>query len=361
MSPKERFQGLLVGTALGDSVGLPAEGLGPSQIRKLGWDRNWQQRFLFGRGMWSDDTEHTLILAQALLSSDGDLKRFQKKLARGLKLWLLALPAGVGMATARSLCKLWLGFPPHRAGVFSAGNGPAMRAALLGAYFWDHSGQRREFNRVQTQLTHTDPKTEFASLAVVELTAFFCRESRNPNQEELHALLCEVSADGDWRKLVDLLKHHLESRSSFDEFLTALGGHPAKGISGYCYQTVPAVIFLAMKMSWETKPALESVWNAGGDTDTTGAIAGALCGCLQGADSFPSQWSNHLAEWPTSLNDFDLLSEALAQKTPCKIRKAFHPLLLARNLLFLATVLVHGFARIRLRCPRSQVASGVRD
>ncbi|TVS08433.1 MAG: hypothetical protein EA424_28605 [Planctomycetaceae bacterium] len=44
----------------------------------------------------------------------------------------LGLPAGVGMATARACLKLWLGFPPKRSGVDSAGNGPAMGKAVLG-------------------------------------------------------------------------------------------------------------------------------------------------------------------------------------------------------------------------------------
>ena len=41
------------------------------------------------------------------------------------------LPAGVGLATARACLKLWLGFSPERSGIYSAGNGPAMRSAVL--------------------------------------------------------------------------------------------------------------------------------------------------------------------------------------------------------------------------------------
>jgi ADP-ribosylglycohydrolase len=81
--------------------------------------------------MISDDTEHSLFVAQSLLSYPDDATKFQKCLAWKLRLWLLGLPAGIGFATLRAILKLWLGFPAHRAGVYSAGNGPAMRSACL--------------------------------------------------------------------------------------------------------------------------------------------------------------------------------------------------------------------------------------
>src|SRR5882724_11800805 len=65
------FTGVLLGTAVGDALGLPAENLSPERIRKR-WSGKWRMRFLFGRGMISDDTEHTIMVAQALLSDAFD-------------------------------------------------------------------------------------------------------------------------------------------------------------------------------------------------------------------------------------------------------------------------------------------------
>jgi ADP-ribosylglycohydrolase len=87
------FLGTLLGTAVGDSLGLPAEGLSPQRIRRR-WPDGWRQRFLFGRGMVSDDTEHTLMVAEALLSNPQDAEAFQRALAWKLRWWFLALPAG---------------------------------------------------------------------------------------------------------------------------------------------------------------------------------------------------------------------------------------------------------------------------
>lgn len=128
------FTHSLLGTALGDSLGLPSEGMSRSRIAKR-WKGPLEQRFLLGRGMLSDDTEHTIFVSQALLGCGGDPKVFQRKLAGKLRWWFAGLPAGIGLATAKAIIKLWIGFPTGRNGVFSAGNGPVMRAPILGGLF----------------------------------------------------------------------------------------------------------------------------------------------------------------------------------------------------------------------------------
>ncbi len=85
--------------------------------------------------MVSDDTDHTVFVAQSLLAHPDSPERFAGRLAWCLRLWLLTLPAGVGFATLRSILRLWIGMSPSRSGVYSAGNGPAMRAAPIGAFF----------------------------------------------------------------------------------------------------------------------------------------------------------------------------------------------------------------------------------
>jgi ADP-ribosyl-[dinitrogen reductase] hydrolase len=74
---------------------------------------------------------------QALITSGGEVESFRHSLAWRLRWWLLGLPAATGWATARALVKLWIGFNPQHSGVFSAGNGPAIRAPILGATIAD--------------------------------------------------------------------------------------------------------------------------------------------------------------------------------------------------------------------------------
>lgn len=353
MTLQQRIYGLLLGTAIGDSVGLPAEGLRPAAIQKLGWNRDWKQRFLFGHGMWSDDTEHTIILAQALARSGGDPLTFQSCLRRSLMAWLLFLPAGVGLATARSILKMWLAFPSHKTGVFSAGNGPAMRAAIIGARYHDKPEIRNRLNEIQTRLTHSDPKALTASRAVVELAAHFTNTGTAPDTRTLAALLLPETTDETWQHTIKLLTQHLDAGSPLSAFLTSIGADPARGISGYAYHTVPAVLFAGHQNQWHPEKTLTAIWSAGGDTDTAGAIAGALCGTLDGPDAFPPHWKNQIAEWPTSPAAFEKLASALFHGRTTKIRSSANPGLLLRNLLFLVTVLTHGLLRLRIPLRRS--------
>lgn len=157
--------GCLLGTAVGDAMGLPYEGLSKRRQQRM-YPQIQGYNFLYGKGMVSDDTEHTCMVAQALIASGGNVSQFQTKLAGKLRFWLLGLPAGVGFATLRSCVKLWLGFPGDRAGVFSAGNGPAMRSAIIGVCYGHDLPKLRELVQASTRLTHTDPKAEYGALAV---------------------------------------------------------------------------------------------------------------------------------------------------------------------------------------------------
>ena len=130
------FTGCLLGTAVGDALGLPFEGIGPRRLRRLKV-LPLRHRLLPGLGLLSDDTEHACLNAQALARSNGDLEVFSKVLAWGLRFWLLSLPAGIGLGTLRALTKLLLGVSPRRSGVASDGNGPMMRAPVLGVFAGD--------------------------------------------------------------------------------------------------------------------------------------------------------------------------------------------------------------------------------
>ena len=128
---EQSLAGCLLGTAVGDSIGLPFENLSRRSVSKL-VRLPLSQSLVFGRGLLSDDTEHTQMVALSLLEAGSDAAHFRRRLASRLRWWLLAGPPGVGSATARAILKLWIGVSPASSGVFSAGNGPAMRAAMIG-------------------------------------------------------------------------------------------------------------------------------------------------------------------------------------------------------------------------------------
>jgi ADP-ribosyl-[dinitrogen reductase] hydrolase len=167
----DRLAGILLGTAVGDSLGLPAEGLSRRRHSRL-MPAPWRHRLVFGCGMVSDDTEHALFVAQSLLRHPADPDAFQRRLAWHLRWWLASLPAGIGRATARACLRLWLGFRPSASGVWSAGNGPAMRSAILGGYFHEDRHAVNAFVRASTSLTHTHPRALTGAMAVARVAAW---------------------------------------------------------------------------------------------------------------------------------------------------------------------------------------------
>jgi ADP-ribosylglycohydrolase len=351
----DRIEGILIGTAVGDCLGLPMECMKPATIEGLGWARDWKHRFILRKGMWSDDTEHTIMLTQALLVSAGDVSKFSNKFAWELRWWLFGFPSGVGMATTRAVIKLCLGFSAEKSGVFSAGNGACMRTAILAAYFLDEPEKRRQFTIAQTRITHIDPKASVASVAITELAALFLHSSTPPS----HTAVLEIlkSSDrgqscSDWSSICSAIEEGLANPLSLSEFLPTIGIDIKKGISGYAYHTAPVVIYSGCLHQWDFESVVTEIITAGGDTDSTAAIAGALCGSLHGAKNIPHSWVSGILEWPTGVNELKVLARAVNDKTPLRVRPDWSPLLLLRNILFFIIVLRHGFTRLLPDCVR---------
>lgn len=87
----DRFHGLILGTAVGDALGYPAENMSQRRIARL-YKGRWRHGFVFGCGIVSDDTDHTVFVAQALLAHPDDVDKFARRLAMSLRWWLLGLP-----------------------------------------------------------------------------------------------------------------------------------------------------------------------------------------------------------------------------------------------------------------------------
>jgi ADP-ribosylglycohydrolase len=345
------MSGVLLGTMVGDALGLPAEGLPRRRIARR-WRGVWKHRFILGRGMISDDTEHALFVAQALLDHPGDVDGFQRSLAWKLRWWLLAIPAGVGLATLRASIKLWMGWPGHRSGVFSAGNGPAMRVGILGAFFHDDAARREQYVRASTRLTHTDPRALTGSLAVAEVVASQVRmaHGENPRPGELLGTLGRLAARGDdeWPKLVDQIDAALDRGDSVERFADMLGLE--NGVTGYVYHTVPVAIYAGLRHPGTFDEALRAVLTLGGDTDTVGAIVGALSGAAVGATGIPEPWVAGIADWPRTPVLLHTVAERLVRQqdsaVPLGRVRYCWPGVVPRNLLFTVIVLLHGLRRL---------------
>jgi ADP-ribosylglycohydrolase len=339
--------GSILGTAVGDAIGLPYEGLSPHRALKLLGVPN-QHRLFFGFGMVSDDTEHTCIVAQSLIASGGNLVEFQNQLAWRLRVWLLGLPAGIGLTTLRSILKLWTGASPDKSGVFSAGNGPAMRAAILGTAISDPA-KLREAVRIATRITHTDPKAEYGAFAIALAAGNACQAPTITGDDFLSQLTACLGRDAN--ELISFIRQAVESvkhTQSTPEFAAELG--LSKGVSGYIYHSVPVAIHAWLSHQQDYPGAIIATVQCGGDTDSIAAMVGGIVGAAVGKEGIPGVWLNRLLEPSRSVEWMECLAKQL--NNTIQTNMANQPIqlqvpnLLLRNILFLLIVLSHGFRRL---------------
>jgi ADP-ribosyl-[dinitrogen reductase] hydrolase len=339
ISRAERMLGCLLGTAVGDALLLPYEGLSAATIARR-FPGPLRQRFWFGRGMVSDDTELTIFVAQAWIRSGGDCERFVRSFAWRLRWWILCLPAGMGRATLRSSLRLWCGIPPSRSGIYSAGNGAAMRSALLGVLIPHDSERRRQVVTAATLVTHSDPRAVTGALAVSEASAW---SARSESLDELWLCLESCGDDEAWADCLRAVRIALDKGHDLDWLCHTLGS--TRGVSGFVYHTVPAALFTWLRYRGAGGHALTALARAGGDTDTVGAIAGALIGSDSGCDAFPEAWITKIADWPLSIAYMRRLSASLADASSSP-PPWFWPLYPCRSLLFFLRVLLEGWWRM---------------
>ena len=91
--------------------------------------------------------------------------------------------------------------------------------------------------------------------------------------------------------------------------------------------------------------------NCGGDTDTVGAVFGAMAGAEVGESGIPPDWVAGIKEWPRTMDWIRRLAETLANPNGERANAPafFWPGIPFRNALFLGVVLLHGFARLFIR------------
>ena len=346
-SKETALTGCLLGTAVGDAMGLACEGLSRRRQAKMFPVLN-SYKFLYGKGMTSDDTEHTCMLAQSVIAhgSHPDEKKLFTNFAWRLRFWILGLPAGIGLATLRAILKLWLGLPAHKSGVFSAGNGPAMRCALLGIVFADDPARLRAMVRAATRITHTDPKAEYGAFAVALAAQLAARGADVTPGVYWHALQQHID-NAAFVALVKSVTDSIARGESSAQFAESIGC--GKGVSGYMYHTIPCVLHVWLAHQNNYRAAVTAMIRLGGDADTTAAIVGAIVGARVGRAGIPAGWLRDLCEWPRSVSRMEQLGARLAASAAGQAVKPLwiNPLtLLLRNVFFMVVVLLHGFRRL---------------
>lgn len=292
--------------------------------------------------MVSDDTEQSALLLDALIVAGGRPEAMARAFGWRLRWWLLGLPAGTGMATARAIARLWAGVPATRAGVRSAGNGAAMRAPVLGAVAVDVD-ELVALVTASTAVTHTDPRALHGAL-VVAVAAWVGGRDGCANAEAFaRELACLEPLRGSTLLAQVSLAIASATRGEATEAFAGACGL-ADGVTGFVEHTVPVAVHAWLAHPASFTGAVQAVIRCGGDADTTAAIVGGMTGATLGEGGIDQWLLDGLMDWPLSVANLRRLARAVSTGTPAP---AIHlPLRLPRNLLFLVIVLLHGLRRL---------------
>lgn len=134
----------------------------------------------------------------------------------------------------------------------------------------------------------------------------------------------------------------MENDQSLTNFLEEIGSR--KGVGGYIYHTVLAVIHVWLRYQDNYEKAVQEIIKAGGDTDTSAAILGAIIGAKVGEKGIPKGWIEEIVEYPKTISWMKRLSLALYEKKPAPS----YPMFLTpfRNPFFFIIILFHGIRRL---------------
>lgn len=348
--------GCLLGTAVGDALGLPYQGLSRNRIYQSHTPIKGHALIL-NKGMISDDTEHLCMTAQSLIVSGGNSQKFARHLAWRLRWWLLGLPGGISLATLRSCLRLWLGISPQKSGVNSAGNGAAMRSAIIGICYGRDRAQLISLVKASTIITHHNHKAELGAIAVAVAAYMASSQSLIVPQDYYqtlkqflgHSLVklphTETAA---FLTLIEQACISAEENEPGVIFADKLGNY--KGISGYIYDTIPVVIQVWLRNQDRYSHGIREIIYLGGDTDTTAAILGGIIGSSAGVSNIPLQWLDNIVDRPRSITWIKFLGKRLAQSLDAEFPQSALPLAFywipLRNLVFWVAILFHGFYRL---------------
>jgi ADP-ribosyl-[dinitrogen reductase] hydrolase len=273
----------LVGEAVGDALGMSFETKPADHEALLQWDGETfhaSEYHGLSPGQWTDDTMMATFIAESLVACGGYYPRDVADRYRG---WYRSGDhRGMGKTTRAALTNLDNGVPWNRSGIPGAeGNGTAMRAAPLGFYFHEDLVTTREFAQMDARITHASLEAEMGSIAVGIGIALLTEEA---GLDVLVERVLESLEDSKVKQgLQKVAFYQRQPDISAAEALRVIG------TSAHVTQTVPAA-FAALVLTKSFAEAVQAAIRAGGDTDTTAAITGALAGTHYGLSAIPKKW-----------------------------------------------------------------------
>lgn len=298
------YRGTLVGMAVGDALGRPAEGMTPASIQaRFGELRDFQPwRGWRGgpKGTITDDTQMTICLARSL-TRQGRLD--PEDLARHFADWL-DYGRGRGAACTEACLNLRMGNPWWEAGVRSAGNGAAMRASPIGLLHPRSPEGIRRDGALSAVITHADGMAVASAIAVGFLVAYLLhRPAGTLDPADLMTRLGSILADvpdpghRERREQTDDRPVRLADRLAQVPDLLDLDRDEAFAYlhnGAFVLESLPAALWCFLTSPEDAEEAVVLAANGGHDADTVGAMTGAFSGAYLGEKAWPRRWVEDL-------------------------------------------------------------------
>ena len=311
MDPRlSRAHGALAGLALGDALGMPTQAMSPEQIRAVYGritglvDADASQPYAPGMpaGSVTDDTEQALLVASLLVrgrgSSSGRVALNAVEFAHSLLAWEDSMIERgsldlLGPSTKAALERVRAGADPLSVGGAGTTNGAAMRVTPIGIAVSTADPEAfAEAVWSSCRVTHAT-RQGFQSAALVAAAVSMGIDAASSSASDVRALLWEAVS------YVDSLPEHGAWTPDPDVVAATrramqLAVNPASssleclveqvGTSVASAHAIPMAFALLTR---DPSPrALLDAANIGGDTDTIGAIAGAILGAAAGVGVF---------------------------------------------------------------------------
>ena len=321
MDPRlSHAHGALAGLALGDALGMPTQEMSPAQIRAVYGritglvDGDASQPYAPGMpaGSVTDDTEQALLVASLLIrgrgSSSGRVSLNAVEFAHALLAWEDSMIERgsldlLGPSTKAALERVRAGEDPLTVGGEGTTNGAAMRVTPIGiAVSTEDPEAFAEAVWSSCRVTHAT-RQGFQSAALVAAAVSMGIDTARSTSPNLRGLL--------WKAVtyVDSLPEHGAWTPDPDVVAATrramqLAVNPASssleclaeqvGTSVASAHAIPMAFALLAR---DPSPqALLDAANIGGDTDTIGAIAGAILGAALGVEVLPTDSLSKIEE-----------------------------------------------------------------
>ncbi len=308
---KEQFIGCLIGQCLGDALGFVVEGYPPKICRRYVEEMSQQGPVMekgrgpFPLGQYSDDSQ----LARELFISYVSCRKFDPEdYARRIRaIFAEGNIVGPGRATSEAARRLAQGISWRESGTPapSAGNGSAMRAAPIGLFFCDEPKRLIQAAHDQGRITHQDLRCSAGAVAIARAVSLVL-DPRPIQRDQFLSKLSESagSIEGSVGSFILELGRWLllkpeEAAAEISRVGIEPGEEPWEGISPFVISSVLWSLYSFLRSPedyWET---VCTAIAAGGDVDTTAAMAGAISGAHLGVKAVPARLAQRLTDQGT--------------------------------------------------------------